>query len=97
MTTKMIVSTHCEDMNVLLKSAKYSDLTTLVCKGREFYVHRAVLCPKSTFFDAACSGGFKARAEIYRLYTTYDQSLIASRSHIRVGSSLKTTQPPSNA
>ncbi|KAN0072921.1 hypothetical protein V8E54_009035 [Elaphomyces granulatus] len=41
-------------MNVLLKSAKYSDLT-LVCKGKEFCVHRAVLCPKSTFFDTACS------------------------------------------
>jgi len=54
----MTAYTHNEAMNVLLKSAKYSDLT-LVCKGREFYVHRAVLCPKSTFFDAACSGGFK--------------------------------------
>jgi hypothetical protein len=54
MTTKMIASTHSEAMNVLLKSAKYSDLT-LVCKGKEFCVHRAVLCPKSTFFDTACS------------------------------------------
>ncbi|OXV05408.1 hypothetical protein Egran_06824, partial [Elaphomyces granulatus] len=53
---KMTASTqqcqHCEAMNLLLKSAKYSDLT-LVCEGKEFYVHRAVLCPKPTFFDAA--------------------------------------------
>jgi BTB/POZ domain-containing protein len=83
---------HYEAMNLLLKSAKYSDLT-LVCEGQEFHVHRAVLCPKSTFFDAACSRGFKVCAHLY----THDQPLTASRSNIQVESSLKTTQPPSNA
>ncbi|KAI0147302.1 BTB/POZ protein [Xylariaceae sp. FL1272] len=31
----------------------YSDLTIL-CGGREFHVHKALVCPQSAFFTAAC-------------------------------------------
>lgn len=47
----------------LLESGKYSDLTIrVVNKGssspREFRVHRAVVCPQSKIFEAACRGEF---------------------------------------
>ncbi|KAL8684852.1 MAG: hypothetical protein Q9224_006099 [Gallowayella concinna] len=45
-------------MASLFKSAKYSDLT-LVCGGREFQVHRAIVCAASKFFAAACDGNFR--------------------------------------
>jgi hypothetical protein len=46
-------------MSQLLQSAKYSDLV-IACRGREFAVHRAVVCPQSSFLDKACSGDFQA-------------------------------------
>jgi hypothetical protein len=55
----MASTQHVKAMNQLRQSTKYSDLI-LVCKGQEFPVHRAIVCPRSTFFDAACRGGFKA-------------------------------------
>ncbi|KAH8696049.1 hypothetical protein BGW36DRAFT_342510 [Talaromyces proteolyticus] len=43
----------------MYKTGKYSDFTIKV-KGfeREFHVHRAVICPQSTIFEAACRGKF---------------------------------------
>ena len=41
-----------------LESGKYSDLT-IICRGHEFHVHRAILCTASKFFQAACDGEFK--------------------------------------
>ncbi|KAH0543146.1 hypothetical protein FGG08_002491 [Glutinoglossum americanum] len=41
----------------ILKSGKYSDLT-ICCDSREFKVHRAIVCPRSRFFAAACDGEF---------------------------------------
>lgn len=55
---KMAAAEHFKIMGTLLKSAKYSDLTIL-CQGRRFLVHRAILCPSSPFFDAVCNGAFK--------------------------------------
>lgn len=55
---KMAAAEHFKIMGTLLKSAKYSDLTIL-CQGRKFLVHRAILCPSSPFFDAVCNGAFK--------------------------------------
>ncbi|KAL8930453.1 MAG: hypothetical protein Q9208_000637 [Pyrenodesmia sp. 3 TL-2023] len=49
-------------MASLLETGKYSDLT-LTCRGREFAVHRSVLCPASKFFAAACDGGFMEARE----------------------------------
>ena len=41
----------------LLTSSKYSDLA-LECGGKEFKVHRAILCPRSPVFEAECDGAF---------------------------------------
>lgn len=42
----------------IFKSGKYSDVT-ISSNGREFKVHRAVICERSRFFAAACDGGFQ--------------------------------------
>jgi hypothetical protein len=54
-------------MKLLLQSAKYTDLT-IVCRGREFPVHRAIVCPHSPFLDAACSSGFQVSAGSLSVY-----------------------------
>jgi hypothetical protein len=64
----MAATNHIGAMSQLLESAKYSDLI-LACRGREFPVHRAVVCPHSPFFDAACSSGFQASMVTFHLYT----------------------------
>ncbi|KAI0096201.1 hypothetical protein GGR51DRAFT_568764 [Nemania sp. FL0031] len=38
---------------VLYTHGDYSDLT-ISCGGREFHVHKALVCPQSAFFTAAC-------------------------------------------
>ena len=42
----------------IFKSSEYSDMT-IRCGSEEFKVHRAIVCPRSTFFSAACNGGFQ--------------------------------------
>jgi len=37
----------------LLRSEKYSDLT-IVCQGRQFRVHKAILCPQSEVISKLC-------------------------------------------
>ncbi|KAK4141204.1 uncharacterized protein C8A04DRAFT_39243 [Dichotomopilus funicola] len=41
------------------RSGNYSDLT-ITCQGKSYRVHKAIVCPRSGFFTAACSGEFKA-------------------------------------
>lgn len=48
-------------------SGLYSDLTVL--SGNEtFKVHQCIICPRSTFFTAACRGGFKACSILIMTY-----------------------------
>jgi hypothetical protein len=72
----MAATKHIEAMSLLLKSAKYSDLT-LICNGHEFPVHRAIVCPHSPFFDAACKGEFQVITRTFRtnIQTKTDSSL----------------------
>jgi hypothetical protein len=42
----------------LLKSGSYADFT-IQCKDREFNVHRAIICPESSFFQTMCQSSFK--------------------------------------
>jgi hypothetical protein len=60
-----------EAMSRLRQSAKYSDLV-IACRGREFAVHRAVVCLQSSFFDKACSGGFQASTAAFSLADRYE-------------------------
>ena len=41
----------------LLTSQMYSDIT-IRCGSAEYKLHRAIICPRSTFLNAACSGEF---------------------------------------
>ncbi|KAM0442732.1 hypothetical protein ACHAQK_003787 [Fusarium lateritium] len=45
-------------MSTLLGNDKFSDMT-IICGGREFKAHRAVVCTQSSFFDKAMSSNFK--------------------------------------
>ncbi|KAL1845947.1 hypothetical protein VTK73DRAFT_389 [Phialemonium thermophilum] len=42
----------------LYEDKTYSDLT-ITNGGQEYHVHRAIVCPRSSFFRAACNGSFK--------------------------------------
>ncbi|ENH68019.1 hypothetical protein FOC1_g10002266 [Fusarium oxysporum f. sp. cubense race 1] len=42
----------------LLKTGDYSDLVIL-CGKDQYCVHKAIICPRSHFFKAACDGEFK--------------------------------------
>ncbi|KLP07984.1 uncharacterized protein LW94_10712 [Fusarium fujikuroi] len=42
----------------LLKTGDYSDLT-ISCGKDRYPVHKAIICPRSHFFKAACDGKFK--------------------------------------
>ncbi|KAF5709422.1 hypothetical protein FMUND_10115 [Fusarium mundagurra] len=42
----------------LLKTGDYSDLT-ITCGEDQYHVHKALICPRSKFFKAACDGKFK--------------------------------------
>ncbi|KAH6958091.1 BTB/POZ protein [Fusarium avenaceum] len=45
-------------LSTLLGSDKFSDMT-IICGGREFKAHRAVVCTQSSFFDKAMCSNFK--------------------------------------
>jgi hypothetical protein len=46
--------------NRLYIDHKYADLT-IVCGEQTWLVHKAIVCPRSLFFEKACSSGFKVQ------------------------------------
>lgn len=62
-TTAAVRDELCSSLVKLEKLAELSDLTVL-CGSRTFKAHKAVLCPRSTWFEAACrKGAFKEGEE----------------------------------
>lgn len=61
----MKASGDCSGVNLssLLTSGNFSDLK-LMCEGREFPVHKAILCSQSRVFNAECEGGFEVKSTI---------------------------------
>src|ERR1700722_9054955 len=53
----------------LLASGKSSDFT-IICQDVEFKVHKAIICPESSFFRAACTKNSKARRHLESSWTT---------------------------
>ena len=65
----------------IFKSEKYSDLI-IRCGDRVFKVHRAIVCPRSHFFAAACDGPFQASGgSIHQARLTFIRNLLIKRSH----------------
>ncbi|KAF5620356.1 speckle-type POZ [Fusarium sp. NRRL 25303] len=46
----------------LYRTGLYSDLA-ITCQGNTYRVHKAIVCPRSSFFTAACNGNFKESFE----------------------------------
>lgn len=46
------------NLGTLLKSGKFSDLQ-LSCEGRDFAVHKSILCAQSRVISAECEGNFE--------------------------------------
>ena len=57
-----------------LRSGQCSDVT-IVCGTSSYKAHRAVICPKSKFFEAACKNGFKVSTAITVLPDTMTNPL----------------------
>ena len=47
----------------LFSSSKYSDLT-IHCGSDVYELHRAIICPRSDFFAAACDSGFQVHTDL---------------------------------
>ncbi|KAI1391853.1 BTB/POZ protein [Hypoxylon trugodes] len=47
-----------DSLRKLYRSEEYSDLI-ITCRGKQYKVHKAVVCPRSEFFATACRGNFK--------------------------------------
>lgn len=52
-TTALVAKSDNTTAEKLLRSEKYSDLT-IVCQGRQFKVHKAILCPQSDVISRLC-------------------------------------------
>ena len=51
----------------LLQTGKYSDLV-IKCEGREWNVHRFIVCERSKFFATACDGPFLVSEALPHIY-----------------------------
>ena len=49
----------------LLRSGDFSDFK-ITCHGKEWRVHKGILCAGSNFFDKMCKSGFKVSQHFQR-------------------------------
>ncbi|CAH0046557.1 unnamed protein product [Clonostachys solani] len=54
--------------NRLFLNESYSDLTIL-CGGSQYKVHRALVCTRSSFFEAACRNNFKVTSSSMLIFS----------------------------
>lgn len=52
------------NLSPLLRSGKFSDLQ-LSCEGRDFAVHKAILCSQSRVISAECEGNFEVSSVVH--------------------------------
>ena len=70
----------------LFSTGQYSDFT-IICKDREFKVHKMVICPNSDFFRAIAKGSFQVKAAkpfFLAATLTHHRNKIASHSRSRI-------------
>ena len=53
----------------MLQSGEYSDFT-ITCRGKEFKVHKMMICCESDFFKKCCEGNFKVGVLLLLLLLT---------------------------
>ncbi|KAE8355900.1 hypothetical protein BDV28DRAFT_145699 [Aspergillus coremiiformis] len=63
------------DLRNITESGKYSDLT-LICQGKQFRVHKAVICSQSPVLAAACDGNFQEALSGTIDVTQFDTSTV---------------------
>ncbi|KAF4333139.1 speckle-type POZ [Fusarium beomiforme] len=59
----------------LLETGQFSDFT-LVCEGREFKLHQAIVCPQSPVIMAALGGGFQESTSKIITVNEFDVSIV---------------------
>lgn len=60
-STAIIAESGSTTASNFLRSSKYSDLT-IVCHGREFKVHKAILCPQARMISKMCDADMQERS-----------------------------------
>lgn len=75
----------------LLNSSKYSDLT-ITCGADTHLLHRAIVCPRSVSFDAACEEGSRVSNPAVLVFNDLALTLPTNaRAHLRLRLTLRGT------
>ncbi|KAL6400317.1 hypothetical protein AUP68_16015 [Ilyonectria robusta] len=79
----------------LLDTGEFSDFV-LLCQGKEFRLHKAIVCPQSSVMKAALDGGFQRMVKF--LYSgSYDVKFPEAASANPAGALFGVTSKPSSS